>query len=99
MWTTSGWNKSAYSERDGSAIAATGALALVATTVNPDAALQKQLRELLVGHTVPRDREIASVTLDGEPVDDYKVSRTNRGNEVLVEAAPGGSHTLEVVAR
>ena len=69
------------------------------TTVDPDAALQKQLRELLVGHTVPRGREIASVTLDGEPVDDYKVSRTNRGNEVLVEAAPDGVHTLEVVVR
>jgi hypothetical protein len=63
------------------------------TTVDPDVTL----RELLVGHTVPRDTEIVSVTLDSEPVDDYKVRRTNRGNEVLVKAAPGGSHTLEVV--
>ena len=57
------------------------------------------LRELLVGHTVPRDEEIASVTLDGEPTGDYKIRRTNRGNEVLVEAAPGGVHTLEVVTQ
>ena len=65
------------------------------TTVDPDVVL----RELLVGHTVPRDTEIVSVTLDGVPVEDYRVRRTNRGNEVLVEAAPGGVHTLEVVAQ
>ena len=65
------------------------------TTVVPDVAL----RELLVGHTVPRDKEIASVTLDGEPVDDYRVRRTNRGKEVLVKAAPDGEHTLIVEAR
>ncbi len=62
------------------------------TIVNPDVAL----RELLVGHTVPRDKEIASVTLDGEPVDDYKVRRTNRGKEVIVKAPSVGGHTLEV---
>ena len=45
------------------------------TIVNPDVAL----RELVVGHTVPGDREIASVTLDGAPVEDYRVRRTNRG--------------------
>jgi hypothetical protein len=60
------------------------------TTVDPDV----RLRELFVGHTVPRDGEIASVTLDGEPVDDYMVRSTNRGKEVLVKAAPGEDHTL-----
>ena len=62
------------------------------TTVDTDVAL----RELLVGHTVPADSEIASVTLDGVPVVDYKVRGTNRGKEVLVKAAPGGDHTLVV---
>ena len=65
------------------------------TTVNPDV----PLRELLVGHTVPRDKEIASVTLDGEPVDDYRVRSTNRGKEVLVKAAPDSEHTLMVEAQ
>jgi hypothetical protein len=62
------------------------------TTVNPHVAL----RELLVGHTVPGGRQITSVTLDGKPVDDYKVRSTNRGKEVLVKAAPAGGHTLVV---
>jgi hypothetical protein len=65
------------------------------TTVTPDVAL----RELLVGHTVPADKEIVSVTLDGEPVEDYRVRRTNRGKEVLVKAAPSGARTLEVEAQ
>jgi hypothetical protein len=65
------------------------------TIVNQDVAL----RELLVGHTLPEDREIASVTLDGEPIGDYRVRRTNRGNEVLVKAAPDGEHTLVVETR
>jgi hypothetical protein len=62
------------------------------TTVTPDVAL----RELLVGHTVPEDKQIVSVTLEGEPVDDYRVRRTNRGNEVLVKAATSGEQTLVV---
>jgi hypothetical protein len=45
---------------------------------------------------VPRDGKIASVTLDGEPVDDYSVRSTNRGKEVLVKAAPHEGHTLVV---
>ena len=65
------------------------------TTVGPDVAL----RELLVGHTVPADKEIASVTLDRAPVADYRVRSTNRGKEVLVKAAPDGEHTLVVVTR
>jgi glycogen debranching enzyme len=62
------------------------------TTVTPDVAL----RELLVGHTVPGNKEIVSVTLEGEPVDDYRVRRTNRGKEVLVKAATSGVQTLVV---
>jgi hypothetical protein len=54
------------------------------------------LRELLVGHTAPEDKEIGSVTLEGEPVDDYRVRRINRGNEVLVKAATSGEQTLVV---
>jgi hypothetical protein len=65
------------------------------TIVSPDVAL----RELLVGHTVPADKEIASVTLDGAPVADYRVRSTNRGKEVLVKAAPDSEHTLVVVTR
>ena len=62
------------------------------TTVDPDVAL----RELLVGHTVPVDKEIVSVTFGGEPVDDYRVRRTNCGIEILVKAATSGEQTLVV---
>jgi hypothetical protein len=65
------------------------------TTVGPDV----PLRELLVGHTVPADKEVASVTLDRAPVADYRVRSTNRGKEVLVKAVPDGEHTLVVVTR
>ncbi|MCA1847894.1 MAG: glycogen debranching protein, partial [Actinobacteria bacterium] len=54
------------------------------------------LQEFVIGHTVPRRAEISSVTLDGAPVEDYKVRRTNRGKEVLVEAPTVGEHTLVV---
>jgi hypothetical protein len=54
------------------------------------------LRDLLVGHTAPEDKEIVSITLEGEPVDDYRVRRTNRGNEVLVKAATSGEQTLVI---
>ena len=62
------------------------------TTVDPEVTL----RELVIGHTVLADSEIASVTLDGVPVEDYRVRSTNRGDEVLVKAAPGSEHTLVV---
>ena len=62
------------------------------TTVTPDVALQ----ELLVGHTVPGNKEIVSVTLEGEPVDDYRVRRTNRRMEILVKAATSGEQTLSI---
>jgi hypothetical protein len=60
------------------------------TTVDPNVALQ----ELVVGHTIPRTAEVSSVTLDGRPVDDYMVRKTNRGKEVLVEAPTTGEQRL-----
>jgi hypothetical protein len=64
------------------------------TTVSPNVSLKK----LTIGHTVPRDVEVTSVTLNGIAVP-YEIRETNRGKEVLVEAAPTGVHTLEVEAR
>jgi hypothetical protein len=61
------------------------------TTVTPDVAL----RELIVGHTVPADKKIVSVTLNGNAVP-YEVRSTNRGKEVIVEAATSGEQTLVV---
>jgi hypothetical protein len=60
--------------------------------VNPDV----ELRELLLGHTVPRDAGILSVTLNGASVEDYWVRDNNRGREVLVDAPTTGVQTLEV---
>ena len=60
--------------------------------MNPDV----ELRELLIGHTVPRDAGILSVTLNGASVEDYRVRETNRGQEVLVDAPTTGPQTLEV---
>jgi hypothetical protein len=62
------------------------------TRVEPAVALD----ELVVGHTVPRDARILSVTLNGAPVDDYLVRETNRGQEILIQAATSGEQTLVV---
>ena len=62
------------------------------TTVGLSVALQ----EFVIGHTVPRGARITSVTLDGSPVGDYQIRRTNRGKEVLVQAPTSGEHTLVV---
>jgi hypothetical protein len=51
------------------------------TTVTPDVALRE---------------EIVSVTLGGEPVEDYRVRRTNRGMEILVKTATSGEQTLVI---
>ena len=51
-----------------------------------------------IGHTLPRGATVASVVLDGRPVDDYATRATNRGLEVTVTAAPGRRHTLVVTA-
>ena len=65
------------------------------TTVVPNVV---SLKKLIIGHTVPRDAEVVSVTLDGNAVP-YEVRSTNRGKEVLVEAAPDVEHTLMVEAQ
>ena len=65
------------------------------TTVDPDV----PLKDLLVGQTVPRDAGVRSVTLNGAPVEDYRVRETNRGKKILVDAPPTGKQTLVVEAR
>ena len=61
------------------------------TTVAPNVTLKK----LTLGHTVPRDAEVVSATLNGNAVP-YEVRSTNRGKEVLVKAATSGGQTLVV---
>jgi hypothetical protein len=61
------------------------------TLVDPDVSLRK----LTIGHTVPRDAEVVSVTLNGNAAS-YEIRQTNRGKEILVEAATSGEQTLEV---
>jgi hypothetical protein len=82
-----------------------GALALVSasrsgnrytTTIDTGSA---RLRELTIGHTLPRGARPASVWLDGRSVRHYQVQETNRGVEVTVPARAGGVHTLSVAAR
>jgi len=65
------------------------------TTVDPEVTLQ----ELVVGHTVPRTEEVASVTLNGSPTENYEVRKTNRGKEVLVQADTTGKQRLVVRTR
>jgi hypothetical protein len=57
-----------------------------------------RLGDFRIGHTLPRGATVASVVLDGRPVDDYATRVTNRGLEVTVTAAPGRRHTLVVTA-
>ncbi|HLM77222.1 MAG TPA: glycogen debranching protein, partial [Rubrobacteraceae bacterium] len=66
------------------------------TTVVVDPHLS--LQRLTVGHTVPRDRGVVSVKLNGNAAS-YKIRQTNRGKEVLVEAATSGTQQLEVKIR
>ena len=63
------------------------------TEVDADA----NLRELRIGHTLPRGSEVRSVRLDGRRVD-WDARTTNRGLEVTVEAGRG-DHEVVVVAR
>jgi hypothetical protein len=53
-----------------------------------------KVKELLIGHTLDRGEQVASVELDGRRVD-YDVRRTNRGEEVTVETRKG-RHVLVV---
>jgi hypothetical protein len=52
--------------------------------------------DLLIGHVLPADAEVASVTLNGVPAT-YEVRSTARGQEVVVDAGDGdGTSTLVV---
>jgi hypothetical protein len=55
------------------------------------------VRELLIGHTLPRGSRPVAVFLDGERRRRFEQRLTNRGLEVTVETGPG-RHELEVVA-
>jgi hypothetical protein len=55
------------------------------------------LRELLIGHTLPRGSQVRSVLLDGRRAD-WNARTTNRGLEVTVET-DDGDHALVVEAR
>jgi len=57
------------------------------------------LRELRIGHTLPRGSEVGSVVLDGRSVRDYEERETNRGLEVTVRTTARGRHTLVVTSR
>jgi hypothetical protein len=57
------------------------------------------VKELTIGHTLPRGSQVAAVKLDGRETR-FRTRETNRGLEVTVEARRGrGEHTVEVVAR
>lgn len=53
---------------------------------------------LTIGHTLPAGADIASVTLDGEPVQNPTLVDTKRGREVRVETNTDSAHTLTVVS-
>jgi hypothetical protein len=57
------------------------------------------VRELVIGHTLPRGSEPADVRLDGQRVKHYDARETNRGLEVTVAAEPGAQHTLKITTR
>jgi hypothetical protein len=54
------------------------------------------VRELLIGHTLPRGAHVASVMLDGHHLSRYEATVTNRGLEVTVHAEAGQRHNLTV---
>ncbi|HZB76309.1 MAG TPA: hypothetical protein VE526_08815, partial [Solirubrobacteraceae bacterium] len=68
-----------------------------AHTTTVDASRVPGLTTLWVGHTLPRDATVASVTLDGAPAT-FQQRVTNRGREVRVAASPGSEHTVVVTA-
>jgi hypothetical protein len=57
------------------------------------------VRELLIGHTLPRGSKPADVRLDGHRVKHYDARETNRGLELTVAAQPGAQHTLTITTR
>ena len=56
------------------------------------------LQRLTIGHTVPRDAEVLSVTLNKNAAP-YEIHETNRGKELLVEAPTSGKQQLVVKTR
>jgi hypothetical protein len=52
--------------------------------------------DLTIGHTIPRGAEVASVTLNGDQIENYRVRETNRGKEVLVDASDAADKELVV---
>jgi hypothetical protein len=57
------------------------------------------VRELLIGHTLPRGSRPADVRLDGHRVKHYDARETNRGLELTVAASPGRQHTLTITTK
>ena len=55
------------------------------------------VRDLSIGHTLPRGSRVHSVELDGKR-HGYQTRLTNRGLEVTVKTGPG-EHTLHVTSR
>ena len=81
---------------DGSAdVAASHAGATYTTKADASAA---PVKRLVIGHTLPRDARVATVTLDGKNVKHYDRRRTNRGLEITVPTKAKGAHTLVVTA-
>jgi hypothetical protein len=53
--------------------------------------------KLTIGHTVPRGAEVASVILNGDQVEDYRVRESNRGKEVLVNVSAAATNDTKLV--
>ncbi len=51
---------------------------------------------LTIGHTIPRGADVASVEVNGDETEDYRVRETNRGKEVLVDTTAAD---VELVVR
>jgi len=51
--------------------------------------------KVVIGHTLPRGAQPATVLLDGHRVHSYRVQETNRGTEVTISTT-AGHHTLTV---
>jgi hypothetical protein len=53
------------------------------------------IKTVVIGHTLPREATIDSVSLDGVPIADFVTRETNRGIEVTVPTDQG-RHVLEI---
>jgi hypothetical protein len=62
-------------------------------------ATRTPVRELVIGHTLPRGSKPKAVWLDGRRVNDYDARETNRGLELTVDARPGAQHTLTIATK